>query len=450
MKMRVINPATEKVREVQETPINLIPSIVDRARTAYEKWKELTVKNRAKIILGLCRLISKKQRSLAEVISSDMGKSLRDTLRDVERTPERIRFFCKKAPVWIAPDRLKGGAIEFHPLGVIVVFSPSLSPFVAALQVIIPALLAGNAVVAKPSECCPFTGMEIQKLFDELADLPKGLFQTVLGTKEHGKALLRQNVDMICFTGSSKVGKDIMKGSAHRLHRLQMELGGLDAAIVLKDADIKKTAKTIVSLNSGNTGQFCCTIRRVYVEREIYEDFVKAAARESEKITFGDPFSSARMGPLATKAQLERVLDMVEDAKRKGAKIVTGGKRPKKKGFYFPSTILTGVDHDMRVMREESAGPLLPIYPVKGWREAVKCTNDTRYGLSGSVWTKNYKLGKKIARQLDVGVSRVNGHGACPVGLPFGGTKESGMGRIRSKEGMRELTNAKLIHVAKY
>jgi acyl-CoA reductase-like NAD-dependent aldehyde dehydrogenase len=185
----------------------------------------------------------------------------------------------------------------------------------------------------------------------------------------------------------------------------------------------------------------------VYVEKDVYDRFVAAAVEESKKVTYGGPDEDVDMGPLVGRFQLDKVQAVVDDARTKGAEVLTGGKRPDNKGYFFPSTVLTNVNHDMTIMQEEPFGPLLPIYPVDSWEEAVKLANDTRYGLTGSVWTSDEKLGKSIINRLEVGVAGLNVHGIGPVGTPYGGTKESGIGRIKSKDGLRSHANMKMVRV---
>jgi len=443
--MKKVNPATEEAKEVEETSIGKIPEMVEKSMEAQKAWNVKSLEERIDIFENLAKLMESKKEEIAETITEDMGKPIKFSIGEVDGTIEEIRFFNENAPKWLAHDEVEGGYVEFDSLGVVAVISPWNYPLSVPFGSILPAMLAGNSVIHKPSEHTLLTGIAIGKLFREI--FPENLFQTIIGGKDHGKELVKQDIDMVSFTGSTKAGKDIMKSSSEKLHKILLELGGLDAAIVLKDVDIKETAKKIVQRNCRNTGQICCSIKRVYVEKEIYDDFVRATVEESKEIKEGDPNKDVDMGPLVAKFQLEKIEDILDDAKKKGAKVLTGGKRPGGKGYFFPSTVITNVDHEMRIMREEPFGPMLPIYPVDSWEEAVRFSNDTRYGLTGSVWTKNMEVAKKIAKKLEVGVASINTHGGGPGGTPWGGAKESGIGRMNTKEGFREYTNVKLVRV---
>ncbi|MEZ4755083.1 MAG: aldehyde dehydrogenase family protein [Bdellovibrionota bacterium] len=358
-----------------------------------------------------------------------------------------MKYFTENAPEWLATEKVNGENIEFSPLGVVAVISPWNYPTYVSLNCIVPALLAGNTVVYKPSEYAASTGIFLASLFQELNNFPEDALQLVVGAKEHGKELVKQDVQMVSLVGSTAAGKHVMEQCAKDLKKVLLELGGMDAAIVLSDVDIPKAAETIVKRNCDNTGQICCAIKRVYVEEEIYDKFITAAVEASKNISYGSPDQDVHMGPLVAKFQRDKIESIVADAKEKGANILTGGKAPAQKGYYYPSTVVTNVKSDMRIMTEEPFGPLLPIIPVKNWEEGVTEANNSNYGLTGSVWTKDLAKGRKIASKLDVGIAAVNAHGGGGFGLPWGGAKQSGIGRNGWKGGMREFTNIKTVHV---
>ena len=445
--MEVVNPATETTHSVQETALSELPEIVRKAKMAQKEWAKHSISERASIIQALGPLMNDSLEMLAQSITNDMGKPIAKARAEVEGVIRTINFYCSQAADWLASEKSDLGEVVFDPLGVVAVISPWNFPIHVPSSGIFPALLAGNAVVFKPSEYTLETGKGIAALFRELPGLPENIFQIVVGGKEHGKALVEQAVDMVHFTGSTAAGKHIMQSCAAGLKRVLLELGGMDAAIVLKDADVKRAAQKIVGFNCNNTGQVCCSIKRVYVEEEIYDEFVRAATAVSSGITFGDPNTNVDMGPLVAGFQRDKVASIVKDAKNKGAKIHTGGELPTGKGYFYPSTIITDVSKEMRLLNEEPFGPVLPIMKVSSWQEAVEEANSSMYGLTGSVWSNDLELGKKVAALLEVGTASVNKHGPGPLGTPFGGAKQSGIGRVKTKEAMRDFCNTKFIQV---
>ncbi len=449
--MQVINPTTEEIAEISETQLSAIPQQLAHAKKAQQLWRALSAGERAAILLPLADSIAGSKAEFARHIAKDMGKPLASGLGEVRRTAGGVEYLCQKAPEWLAPEITdagrEAGYIEYAPLGVVGVITPWNGPVWLSTVGILSSLLSGNAALYKPSENSLRTGIALAQHFQGLRGLPDGLVQLVVGGKSHGHAVVESGVAMIALVGSTAAGKDIMKTCAAELKRVSLELGGLDSAIVLKDADIQSTASKIVRINCTNSGQVCCSIKRVYVERQVYLQFLQEAITEAQKIRVGDPLDDVDMGPLAGASQLQKVEAAVADAVQKGAQVLTGGRRLERKGFFYPPTIVTGVTDDMSLMNSEPFGPVLPIMPVDNWAEAVRLTNSTRYGLTGSIWTKNIGLARTIASQLDVGVVGLNAHGVPPLGAPWGGTKESGIGRTRSKEGLREFCNVKFVRI---
>lgn len=449
--MRVVNPTTEETVEIPETPLTEIPQQLVRAKEAQQCWRMLSPAERAAILLPMAESLRAGKAELARLIAEDMGKPLASAIGEVERSAGGVEYFCGKAPEWLAPEVTdagrEAGYIEYAPLGVVGVITPWNGPVWLSMIGMFSSLLSGNGVLYKPSENSLRSGIAFMRHFARLRDLPEGLVQLVVGGKDHGRAVVESGVAMIALVGSTAAGKEIMRACAAGLKRVSLELGGLDSAIVLKDADISAAAKRIVRINCTNSGQVCCSIKRVFVEREAIVPFLQEAVAEAQTIRIGDPLDDVEMGPLAGQFQLEKVEAAVADAVQHGAQVLAGGKRLARKGFFYPPTILTAVTPDMALMNEEPFGPVLPVMPVNDWTEAVRLTNATRYGLSGSIWTRDASLARIIASQLDVGVVGLNAHGIPPLGAPWGGTKESGIGRTRSKDGLREFCNVKFVRI---
>ena len=446
--MKLINPATEEVTEIEETPLTEISSLVEKARNAQTEWGEKSPEERARIVSQIVGRLEERIGEYAPASTADMGKPDFFAAREITMIADKIANVCKSAPKWLAATEEDGAWVEYNPLGVIGVISPWNFPYFCSFDSIIPALLAGNAVVYKPSEYAIRAGIKISELFIDLPDFPEDLFQIVIGSKDHGKELVKQDIQMISFIGSTAAGKDIMKNSSADLKKLLLELGGMDAAIVLKDCDIKETAKNLVQTNCYNSGQVCCSVKRVYIEQDIFDQLRDEMIEVSKGIVCGDPADKVTMGPLSSREQYEKVSSIVEDAKSKGATVHTGGAGLRDKGFFYPSTIVSGVTKDMRILTEEPFGPVLPLIPFDTINEAITESNNSPYGLTGSVWTSNEAVAKEIASKLEVGVVGINKHGSGPTHMPWGGAKQSGVGRANSAIGIRNYTNIKTVHIA--
>jgi acyl-CoA reductase-like NAD-dependent aldehyde dehydrogenase len=445
--MRTINPVTEESSEIVEFDAANLADLCRKVRAASVEWRQRLVKRRLESLSPLPGLLERKLEDLAQIISGEMGKPIGQARREVQVTISETKHTIDHAEEWLRREEVKDGYVEYAPLGVAAVISPWNFPLLLPLRGIVPALVAGNGVIFKPSELTPRTGLAVAELIRELPKLPADLFRCIIGGKDVGRAIVESDVDLIAFTGSTAAGKHIAQTAAGKLKRVLLELGGLDAAIVLRDANVKKAASAIVRNNASNSGQICCSVKRVYVEQPVYDEFVAEAQKVSEGLRLGDPAADPDMGPIVSRTQLERVQAFVEDARKKGARIRTGGKRAGERGYFFPSTVITDVTPEMKLLHEEPFGPVLPILPVEDWHEAVELANSSRYGLAGSVWTTDEELGARVAGELEVGVAGVNFHGGTSPGCPWGGTKESGIGRMKTKEGLREFTNVRLVRL---
>ncbi len=452
-----INPSTEEIYgEIDETPEEEIDKIIKEAKKE-KNLSTLTAEKRAEIISHLIDLLDKNKDKIALVMANEIGKPLKAGRHEIEIAKKRIEAYCKKIPEFIADELLfednsEKNIVRYEPMGVAVVISPWNAPVFVSLASIIPQILVGNNVLWKPSEYSSFTGLEISKLFDELKKqgLPEKSFQTIIGGKEIGKKLVESDIDFVALTGSTKAGKEIIKSSADKLHRFVLELGGKDPAIVLEDVDIEKAAKEIAKTGTMYSGQVCFGVERVYCHKDIYNNFVEKCVEEMKKLKVGDPLDeNTDLGPLSVKFQFEKVKLHIKDALEKGARTIYGCETPFKKGYFITPGILTNVNHSMLIMKEETFGPILPIMKFETIEEAIKLANDSDYGLTASVWTKNLEKGQKIAEKVEAGTVEINRHGMSKAGYPWGGFKQSGIGRIYSKEAIRSLTNIKHIWTIK-
>lgn len=439
-----INPSSEVATTLEETPISDIPGIVSDTHATAKSWGALSVTKRVEILRKHSALVEQHKTELQDAITSDMGKPLKNSELEVTRTIIAAEYLLNHAEEWLAPEPRECGVVHYEPLGLAAAITPWNFPLAIPMFQILPSLLAGNSVVWKPSE---YTSEVAQSYFRLLSSiLPQGVLSMVLGGKEQGKALIEQSFNLITFTGSTATGRYIAEKTAPNFTRLQLELGGVDAAIVLKGADVKASAESIVAINAANSGQVCCSIKRVYVEEAIFNDFIAHTVSASRALVVGDPTTNVDMGPLSSQMQLEKCESYLADAVTKGAKVLSGGSRLPGKGFFFPHTVISDVPSTSHLLHEEAFAPILPILPIRSAEDAVELANALPYALSASIWGRDNDRMKSLAMLIHGGVVGINRHGVPPVGCPWGGAKHSGLGRARSVEGLRECCNLKFVY----
>ncbi|MEK6579149.1 MAG: aldehyde dehydrogenase family protein, partial [Bdellovibrionota bacterium] len=366
----------------------------------------------------------------------------------------RIDFFLENTEKEIAPENIWSDAgqkmnekITYEPLGVIANISAWNYPYFVGSNVFVPALLTGNAVLYKPSEFSTLTGLAIAELLHE-AGVPKEVFQTVIGTGAVGAELLRQPVGGVYFTGSFGTGKKIAEGVAPRMIRLQLELGGKDPAYICEDVEIKSAAESTADGAFYNTGQSCCSVERIYVHEKIYDAFVESFLNTVKTFVLGDPMDDKTyIGAITRKPHLEFLEKQVADAKGKGAKLLCGGRRVQRKGYYFEPTVFSNVTHEMELMREETFGPLIGIQKVRSDQEATELMNDTLYGLTAGVYTRDQDRAKCILTEVNAGTAYWNCCDRVSSRLPWSGRKHSGIGSTLSHIGIQAFVQPKGWHL---
>ncbi len=441
-----LNPSTGKVlATLKPASVADAKRAVAGAKRASQSWRELPYGKRARCLLKVAHYFQRNERRLARLLNREQGKPMREAVDEARKLAPRIKFFVNATKQFLREEQRPAtkygtNTVVYEPIGVVAVISPWNFPLSNPLLSTCPALLAGNTVVFKPSEVTPLLGLEIGKAF-AYAKMPKGVFTTLVGSASTGKALVSGDVDKVAFTGSVAAGKDIMANSAGKLHSLTLELGGKNPMIVLEDANLEEAANGAVWGACYNTGQFCAAIGRIYAHEKIFGDFAWRIAHKARALRKGIDF-----GPLVSKEQLAKVEAHVKDAVKKGARVLCGGGRIKGKGFFYKPTVLVNVNHKMRVMREETFGPVLPIMPFRSDAEAVRFANASRYGLCASVWGRNKKRAWGMARRIESGMVWINDTGITNDLCPWGGVKESGIGRVRAAEGIREFANIKWIY----
>jgi aldehyde dehydrogenase (NAD+) len=441
------NPATgEALGSVPMFSPADVDAAVARARVAANSWSHLSFAARNEELIAFRKAIANAADELAEIIHRENGKPELEAYTEVLMALGHLQHAVARGEHALAPHKVSTGllanfraTISYHPLGVIGVIGPWNYPLFTPMGSIAYALAAGNAVVWKPSELTPLVAVKVEEIAKRsfaLADL----LQVVTGAGATGAALARSAVDKIAFTGSTATGKRVMTAAAERLTPVLMELGGKDAMIVDDDADLSAAAEACVYGALTNAGQACISVERVYVAEAVHDRFVDEVVKQVRELKVGG--DDGHLGAMTSAGQVDIVRDHLQDAIAKGAKVRTGGPDAIS-GRYIQPTVLTDVDHHMKVMTEETFGPVIPIARVASTDEAVKLANDSRYGLGSSVFAG--RAARSIASKLRAGMTSVNSVMAFAgiPSLPFGGVGESGFGRIHGDEGIREFTRVK-------
>lgn len=423
-----------------------VDAAVARARVAAETWSTRSFAARNEELDAFRHALANAADTIADILHRENGKPELEALTEVMMSLGHLKHAVSRAEAAMAPKKVSAGllanfraTISYAPLGVVAVIGPWNYPLNTPMGSIAYALAAGNAVVWKPSELTPLVALEIEKIAKQTFALPD-LLQVVTGAGATGAALAKSAVDKISFTGSAATGKRVMLAAAERLTPVLMELGGKDPMIVSDDADLEKAAEAAVYGGLTNAGQACISVERVYVAEAVHDRFVDEVVKQVRELKVGG--DDGDLGAMTSEAQVKIVKDHLDDAVAKGAKVLTGGPNAIA-GSYIQPTVLTGVTHQMKVMTEETFGPVIPIQKVKSVDEAVRLANDTRYGLGSSVFAG--KSARSIAAKLRAGMTSINSVMAFAgiYGLPFGGVGESGFGRIHGDEGIREFTRVK-------
>lgn len=430
------------------------------ARAAQPAWAALSYRERARFILRARELVLAQLEEIAKLVSRETGKPPVEAISmEVVPTLDLMNYFAhntasllKRQRVPLGQYNLMGRSsyIFYKPLGVVGIISPWNFPWATPLDEVVMALMAGNAVVLKPSELTPLTALKIGTIFKE-AQLPDGLLEIVTGDGSTGAALVEAGCDKIMFTGSVATGKRVAEAAAKHLIPVVLELGGKDPMIVLEDAKLENAARAAIWGAYCNSGQACASIERCYVHESIAPQFIELVVKETRALRQGKPDGEGvDVGAMSSEKQLEIVEDHVSDAVRKGAQVLTGGRRIDENGGWFHEpTVVTHVDHSMELMTEETFGPVLPIMTFKTDDEAVKLANDSFFGLTASIFTSDIKRGRALAERIDAGTVMVNEvvYTHAVAQTPWGGVKQSGYGRTHGRLGLLELVTPQHIHV---
>jgi len=448
--MQVYEPATEQVlAELPRAGVEQADEAVARAKAAFPAWRDVSPGDRAKLLRRLARVLEEKVEELAQLEARNVGKPISDARGEVGSVVDLFDYYAG------APERLLGATIPVaggvdvtfrEPLGIVGLITPWNFPLPIACWKVGPALAAGNTVILKPAELTPLTAIELGELALE-AGIPEGVLNVLNGPgRTVGERLVEHpDVAKIAFTGSTAVGRRVGELASQSIKRVTLELGGKSANVVFADADLEKAAAAAPLSVFGNAGQDCCARSRILVERSALDSFLEALEREVTSLRVGDPLDEAtQMGPLISAEQREKVASYVED----DAPVAFRGSAPDGPGYWFPPTVLSPVSNDDRAAREEIFGPVAAVIPFEDEADAIRLANDTIYGLSGSIWTRDGAKALRMARALETGTLSVNSNTSVRVTTPFGGFKQSGVGRELGPYALDHYTELKNVFIA--
>jgi acyl-CoA reductase-like NAD-dependent aldehyde dehydrogenase len=447
--MQVFEPATEQVlAELPRAGAEEADEAVARAKAAFPAWRDVAPGDRAKLLRRLARAVEGKVEELAQLESRNVGKPISDARGEVGSVVDVFDYYAG------APERLLGSQIPVsggvdvtfrEPLGVVGLITPWNFPLPIASWKVGPALAAGNTIVLKPAELTPLTALELGKLALE-AGIPEGVLNVLNGPgRTVGERIVEHaDVAKVAFTGSTEIGRRVGEIASQSIKRVTLELGGKSANVVFADADLEKAAASAPLAVFGNAGQDCCARSRILVERSAVEPFLEALEREVMALRVGDPLDDAtQMGPLISADHREKVASYVDDGM-----VAFRGSAPDGPGYWFPPTVLSPVSNDERVAREEIFGPVVAVIPFDDEADAIRIANDTVYGLSGSIWTRDGARALRVARALETGNISVNSNSSVRVTTPFGGFKQSGVGRELGPFALEHYTELKNVFIS--
>jgi acyl-CoA reductase-like NAD-dependent aldehyde dehydrogenase len=450
--IETINPATGKViGSYNSMSIEEINQKTKNARNSFDGWKKLDISERCTYMRRLGRVMKKNKEDYAKLITEEMGKPIRQSLAEIEKCAWVCDYYSEHAESFLRdeliPTEFRKSFVSFEPLGVIACIMPWNFPFWQVMRFAVPALVAGNVGILKHSSVCLGTSLQIEQAFKD-AGFPENIFQSIIGDYRAGEALTQSDIDAVSVTGSVNTGRRVAELATKELKKFVLELGGSDPFIVLEDADLNQTAHMAAQSRLLNNGQSCIAAKRFIVVKDVADKFTKLFVEETESEVVGDPMDSkTTVGPLVRDSQREALAKQVDDARTRGASILTGGNSINRDGYFYEPTIVSHVDHNMKIVKEEVFGPAAPIIVVNDEEEAIREANNSEFGLGASIWTNNIERGILLARKVESGIVSVNEMVRSDPRLPFGGIKHSGIGRELSEVGIKEFVNIKSVVV---
>jgi len=453
MAIQTINPATGKlVKSFKELNSEEINGIINDVQNEFLSWCEIEFSERSKLMFNAAKLLRKNKRKYAEIMTLEMGKPIKQAIAESEKCAWVCEHYAENAESILAKEVIGTDAsesyVQFDPLGIVLAVMPWNFPFWQVFRFAAPALMAGNVGILKHASNVPQTALIIEEIFRE-AGFPKNAFRTLLiGPKLVDEIIKNPKVKAATLTGSEYAGSKVAEMSGKMLKKTVMELGGSDPYIIFADADIDDAVNTAVTARLLNNGQSCIAAKRFIVVEDIADEFEKKFAGKMNSVKTGDPLKEdTELGPLAREDLLMELNTQVEQSVKAGARILTGGKRLDREGYFYPATILTNVNKGMPAYEQELFGPVAAVIKVKDEDEAIAVANDSEFGLGASLWTSDINKAKALSHKIESGSVFINGLVKSDPRLPFGGIKKSGYGRELSHYGIKEFVNIKTVWI---
>ena len=452
--MQSINPTTGKlIKEHKEHSNEEVIKIIDAVETDWQVWKKTTFAQRKSLMQKAAEVLLDKKLEFAKTMSLEMGKPLAESLAEVEKSAWVCNYYAEKAENILADEHIVSDAsksfVSFDSLGIVLAVMPWNFPFWQVFRFAAPALMAGNAAVLKHASNVQGSAADIERVF-KLAGFPENLFRNLVIKSNQVEAVIKNPKIKACtLTGSEYAGSKVAQASGKEIKKVVLELGGADAFIILKDANLKKAAKVAVQARMLNNGQSCIAAKRFIVDQSILNEFLSLINTELDSLKIGNPLEEdIQVGPLARTDLREEIHTQVEETLKQGATLIRGGKFIEGEGYFYEPTIISDLKPNMKLYYEESFGPVFSVFTFKTEDEAISIANDSEFGLGGSLWTTDLTKGEKLARQIESGGIFINGMTKSDPRLPFGGIKKSGYGRELSHYGIKEFVNIKTIWIA--
>ncbi len=448
MKLTTINPATEEIiKNYDSAKVQDIPKYINNSKKAFSYYSELNVKERCNYLKKISRLLLKNKRKYAELITIEMGKPIKESIAEIEKCSLVCDYYAENGEKFLEDEivktEYKKSYIKFQPLGTIACVMPWNFPFWQVFRFAIPALTVGNTIILRHSTVTLGCSEKINDLFNDI--FPKNVFQNIICTTDVAEKLIQSNINGVSFTGSTNIGRRIGGLAGKSIKKFVLELGGSDPFIVLKDAELNLACESAIVGRFVNTGQSCIAAKRFIVHKDKVNEFSNKVVNLVKKLKVGNPLDiETQIGPLVRKEQLNNLEKQVNNSVKKGAKILVGGRRIKRRGYFYEPTVLT-VKNNMQVIKEEVFGPVMPVLTANNDNEAINEANNSEYGLGASLWTKDLKKAEYYAGKIQTGFVSVNQVVRSDPRLPFGGIKNSGIGRELSRYGLLEFCNIKSV-----